>query len=65
MKQIIDSETNCKGEKRNSFHPHRLISDEEYQSNMDLLITFYQMLKKDSEKRFEPIEWIKKELLAS
>jgi hypothetical protein len=64
VKQVKKSETKSQVEKKNSFHPHRLISDEEFQSNMDVLIVFYQLLKKKS-KRFAPIEWDQKELLAS
>ncbi len=64
MKQVKKSVTKFSAEKKNAFHLHRLISDQEFQANMDVLIVFYQLLKKEF-KRFTSMEWDQKELLAS
>jgi hypothetical protein len=34
------------------FHPHRLITDEEFNRNLNLLIAYYQMTKGTSHRRF-------------
>lgn len=51
MKQAATS-VKTKTETARDFDPFRLISDEEYNKNLNLVIAYYQMSKGEARKRF-------------
>ena len=42
---------------KDTFDPHRLVSDEEFQKNLTAILTYYHMLKKESKRRFASYEY--------
>lgn len=44
--------TITKVDKKNSFDPSRLISNEEYSKNLNAIIAYYQISKGETKKRF-------------
>jgi len=52
MTKTITRQKNDNKEKVMRFNPFRIISDEEFEKNLNAIIAYYQMTKGETKKRF-------------
>ncbi len=57
--------TKIQNNRKYNFNPYRLISDEEFRSNMTAIIVYYEISKGEANRRFTSPEPWRKDLLAS